>query len=68
MPGKKKKKSKKKGTDGEEVEFEEGKPFDEMDEEELEYTLMLPKFFHPKPKEEVVMIKLNVKMIGGRSK
>ena len=66
MAGKKKKKTK----DGEVEDFKPDncKPWDEMDPEELAFTKKLPEFFHPKPTEEVVMVKFNVKLPGGRNK
>ena len=39
-----------------------------MSEEEIAYTKKLPIFFHPKQLEEPVLIKLNVKFPGSRSK
>ena len=68
MAGKKKKKKKAKG-DGEDdgpADYNDGKTWEDMTPEEVEYTKKLPVFFHPKPAEEVVLIKFSVKLPGGR--
>ena len=53
MGGKKKKKKKAKGDgagdEDEVVDFNDGKTFEDMTPEEVEYTKKLPVFFHPKP-------------------
>ena len=64
MPGKKKKKKRQKMD----ADVFDGKAFEEMTPDEVEYTKMLPVFFHPKPEEEVLMKKFMVKLPGGRQK
>ena len=39
-----------------------------MTPEEVAHIKKLPPYFHPKPKEEIVMIKFNVKLPGGKGK
>ena len=71
MAGKKKKKKKAKADgDGDDdvADFNDGKQFEDMTPEEVEYIKKLPKFFHPKPKEEEVLIKFSVKLPGSRQK
>ena len=62
MAGKKKKEKKEK----DDFKPDNSIPFEEMTPEEAAHIKKLPEFFHPKPDEEVELVKFNVKLPGGR--